>query len=120
PFGKTQTSREWQETLQHNSDAFGRPYVTHVATLFKKARLERVAAACTSHCLLLTLRDRETGIVATFGNVHLQAGPGASHETRQKQLNSAVDKAGKEARAAGAGPVLLAGDCNDGAVAATG
>jgi endonuclease/exonuclease/phosphatase family metal-dependent hydrolase len=110
PFGKAQTPKEWQATLHHNTEALGRPYVTHVATLFNSARLERKSAVCTSHSLLVTLQDRQTGALWTFGNLHLQADPGADTATRQKQLNSAVSKAEKSAQTGG---MLLAGDCND-------
>ena len=44
----------------------------------------------------------------------------SSTAIRRAVGGSAAAKAEKEARAAGAGPVLLAGDCNDDAVTASG
>jgi mRNA deadenylase 3'-5' endonuclease subunit Ccr4 len=73
PFGKTQTPKEWMETLEHNSKSLGRKFVTHLATLVRPSTMEKVHAVCTSHSLLLQLRDRRDGRVWVVGNAHLQA-----------------------------------------------
>lgn len=42
PFGKTQTPKEWFETVERNNKTMQRPYVTHIATLYRTQSVEKL------------------------------------------------------------------------------
>ena len=108
PQGKAQTPKEWQQTLEHNRNVLGRPFVTHVATLINLDRVEVLGTFCTSNSLLVHVRDKISGDTVVIGNCHLSASPGATSEARLKQLGSAGKSAAKLDKF-----IVLCGDLND-------